>query len=329
MRTDVEVSVVIPVFGSAAILPDLVSRLESVLERDPGEGRFEVVLVHDCGPDDAWSTIVAQAATRPWLRGIDLRRNSGQHNAIMAGLSMARGRHIVTMDDDLQHAPEDIPALLSPLKEGFDLSYARFPRRHHPVWKIAGSRFNDLIASWLLKKPAGLYLASFRAFVRGLGEEAQRYKGPFVYLDGLLLQSTASSRIATVAVEHHPRTDGRSGYGLAKLASLWLQMATSFSIVPLRLVSLAGAAASLLAFVLAAFVLFQKFRHPEVALGWTSLIVAILFVGGMQLLALGAIGEYIGRILLNINKRPQYVVGRVVGVPELDSDKQSTTIRTT
>ena len=306
-----EISVVIPVYGSATILPQLLERIEEALGPNPGQERYEVILVHDCGPDQSWPVIVDLALTRPWLRGIDLRRNAGQHNAIMAGLGLARGRFIVTMDDDLQHAPADIPCLVDALRGGADLCYARFPKKQHALWKRAGSWFNDIVAQWLLKKPPGLYLSPFRAFVSGLSDEVRRYTGPFVYLDGLLLQST--SRIAVVPVEHHPRLDGRSGYSLRKLVSLWLQMATSFSIVPLRLVSLAGASASCFAFLMAVLVMVEKFRNPGLAVGWTSLIVVILFMGGMQLLALGAIGEYIGRVLLNINMRPQYVVRCVTG----------------
>ena len=317
-----ELSVVIPVYGSAAILPNLVRRLEDVLGSALGEGNFEAVLVHDCGPDDAWSVLVGEAATRPWLRGVDLRRNAGQHNAIMAGLGVARGRYIVTMDDDLQHDPADIPRILDTLRGGADLCYAQFPEKKHALWKRAGSRFNDMVAARLLKKPRGLYLSPFRGFVRELGEEARRYAGPFVYLDGLLIQSTSHRRIATVTAQHHARSDGRSGYSLRKSISLWLQMATSFSIVPLRFVSLAGVLASCIAFLLAVVVLWQKLHTPQMAVGWPSLIISILFMGGLQLLALGAIGEYTGRILLNVNNRPQYVVGRTAnlgGTPE-DAD---------
>ncbi len=312
-----EISIVIPVYGSASILPALAERLELALIAT-GEGSFEVLLVHDCGPGDTWSVIESLAATRPWLRGIDLRRNAGQHNAVMAGLAAAAGRYIVTMDDDLQHDPNDIPKILEALHAGADLVYAVFPRRKHALWKRAGSRFNDMAAQWLLKKPRGLYLSPFRGFVRGLRDEILRYEGPFVYVDGLLLQSTNAQRIQTVAVIHHTRSDGESGYSLRKSISLWLQMATSFSIVPLRLVSLAGAIASCLAFLVALAVLVQKLRYPDLAVGWASLIVTILFMGGLQLLALGAIGEYTGRVLLNINKRPQYLIGRSVNLRSPD-----------
>ncbi len=294
------VSVVIPVYGSATILPSLAERLEKTLSACVGPDAFEVVLIHDRGPDNAWAVIETLGQSRPWLRAIELRKNAGQHNAIMAGLSVARGRSIVTMDDDLQHDPES---------------------RQHVLWKRLGSAFNDLVASRLLKKPRGLYLSPFRGFRREIRDEATRYEGPFVYLDGLLLQST--SDITTIVAEHHARGDGKSGYSLRKSISLWLQMATSFSIAPLRLVSFAGIAASIVAFVLAAAVAIRKVMTPDMAVGWPSLIVTVLFVGGMQLLALGAIGEYTGRILLNVNKRPQFVIGKKVNLDGPEPDQAS------
>ncbi len=314
------VSVVIPVYGSATILPKLAERLEKSLCACVGAGAFEVVLVHDRGPDNAWTVIEALGQSRPWLRAIELRKNAGQHNAIMAGLSMAHGRFIVTMDDDLQHDPDDIPRVLEALEHA-DLCYVQFQSRQHVLWKRLGSAFNDFVASRLLKKPRGLYLSPFRGFRREIGDEAARYQGPFVYLDGLLLQST--SDITTIVAEHHARGDGKSGYSLRKSISLWLQMATSFSIAPLRLVSFAGIAASIIAFVLAAVVAVRKVMTPETAVGWPSLIVTVLFVGGMQLLALGAIGEYTGRILLNVNKRPQFVIGKKVNLGEPAPDQVS------
>lgn len=317
MRPAPDLSVVIPVYGSASILPALAQRLEAALSPALGAGNYEVVLVHDKGPDNAWEVIASLSETRPWLRGLDLRRNAGQHNAIMAGLRVSRGRHVVTMDDDLQHDPDDVPRILEALRTGADLVYAQFPQKRHALWKRTGSRFNDLVAGWLLKKPKGLYLSPFRGFVGELRDEVLRYQGPFVYLDGLLLQSTG--QIDTITATHHARSDGRSGYSLRKSISLWLQMATSFSIAPLRVVSLAGALASCLAFVVAAVVLVQKLRHPELPVGWASLIVATLFMGGLQLLALGVIGEYTGRVLLNVNNRPQYVIGRTVNLDDSTS----------
>ena len=306
-----ELSVVIPVYGSAPILPELIRHLGNELTPAIGPGGFEVILVQDCGPDDAWKVIESLAPSHPWLAAIDLRKNAGQHNAVMAGLAHARGDYIVTMDDDLQHSPRDVPLLVETLRQGADVCYAQFRSRRHALWKLAGSRFNDAVAQRLLKKPKGLYLSPFRAMRREIRDEIVRYQGPFVYVDGLILQAT--NRIATIVVEHHQRSDGQSGYSLAKSISLWLQMATSFSVMPLRFVSFTGIAASLIGFLLATVVILQKLSNPQLAVGWASLIVSVLLMGGMQLLALGAIGEYVGRVLLTINRKPQYLIRKTIG----------------
>lgn len=302
-----EISVVIPVYGSATILPSLVQKLEEALSAAAGENGFEAVLVHDHGPDDSWQVLKTLAADRPWLKGINLRRNAGQHNAVMAGFAHASGRYVITMDDDLQHDPNDIPRIVEALKAGADLVYVHFEARQHALWKRLGSAFNDWVASRLLNKPVGLYLSPFRGIRSEVCQTSLEYRGPFVYVDGLLLQST--SNISSITARHHLRQDGKSGYSLRKSVALWLQMATSFSIVPLRFVSLAGIAASAGAFLFASIVVARKLMNPDLAVGWSSLIVAIMFMGGLQLLALGAIGEYTGRILLNVNNRPQYVIG--------------------
>jgi len=314
-----EISVVIPVYGSATILPDLVQKLEEALTTAVGEGRFEAILVHDHGPDNAWAVLTSLATSRPWLKGINLRRNAGQHNAVMAGFAHASGRYVVTMDDDLQHDPNDIPRILEALRAGADLVYVRFEERRHVLWKRLGSAFNDWVASRLLNKPTGLYLSPFRGIRREVCQAALAYGGPFVYVDGLLLQST--SNFTSITARHHARQDGKSGYSLRKSIALWMQMATSFSIVPLRFVSFAGMAASAAAFLFGLIVILRKLMNPELAVGWSSLIVAILFMGGLQLLALGAIGEYTGRILLNVNNRPQYVVGERLNLgSDVDAD---------
>ena len=315
-----EVSVVIPVYGSAGILPLLATRLESALQACVPDA-FEVILVHDHGPDNAWQVICDLALDRPWLKGVNLRRNAGQHNAVMAGFAHASGTFVITMDDDLQHDPDDIPRILQSLREGADLCYVRFEDRKHAAWKKLGSAFNDFVASKLLNKPRNLYLSPFRGIHHEVCQTALSYKGPFVYVDGLLLQST--SNYASITAKHHARQDGKSGYSLRKSISLWLQMATSFSIVPLRLVSLAGVLASAFAFLLAIGVIWQKLSNPGIAMGWPSLIVAILFMGGLQLLALGAIGEYTGRVLLNVNSRPQYVVGQRIYLSERSNNPEA------
>lgn len=299
---EVYLSVVVPVFRSQAILPELVGRLTDVLSTYT----HEVILVHDCGPDNSWKVIEALSQEYPTLRGVNLRRNVGQHNALMAGLNFARGKIIVTLDDDLQHAPEDIPLLVAPIEEGYDLCYSSFRKRNHPVWKQIGSKLNDALAVVLLDKPKGLYLSPFKAMNREVRDEVIKYGGPSVYLDGLLLAVT--SNITSVEVGHHKRAVGEGGYTLGRSISLLLKMSTISSILPLRLATMAGFTLAGLGALLAVAFVVQRFYWNAMPVGWSSLVVTSLILGGVQLVALGMIGEYVGRIFLEVRKRPQFTV---------------------
>lgn len=306
-------SFVIPVYGSEKVLPELVKRLDAVMDTMAATRRnYEVIFVCDCSPDRSWAVIQQLSATHPWVRGILLRMNAGQHNALMAGFAEARGQVVMTMDDDLQHSPSDIPTLLAELDSGRDVVYARFRNRQHASWKIWGSRLNDKVAGYLMNKPADLYLSPFRAMRAAIVRDILRYRGPYVYVDGLVLSMTRN--IGTVEVEHHDRFAGDSGYSLKKSISLWLKMATNFSIVPLRLTSFAGLVLAGLGFLFAILLVIQKFTLDAMPIGWSSLIVTILIIGGMQLVALGMLGEYLGRVLLTLNSRPQFVIGDTVGL---------------
>ncbi|WP_338846369.1 glycosyltransferase family 2 protein [Massilia sp. W12] len=305
-------SLVIPVYGSEKVLPELVARVRDTLDTLPDvRGSYEIVFVCDRSPDQSWQVIQRLSSEYNFVRGILLRMNAGQHNALMAGFAHARGRRIVTMDDDLQHAPSDIPKLLAELERGHDLVYARFGQRRHAGWKILGSKLNDSVASFLLNKPRDMYLSPFRAIRAEICRDILRYQGPYVYVDGLLL--TATRNIGSIEVAHHERFAGDSGYSFKKSVSLWLKMATSFSIVPLRLTSLAGMLFAGLGFLLALLFIVQKFTINRMPDGWSSLMVTILILGGVQLLALGVLGEYLGRVLLTINAKPQYVIGAKAG----------------
>jgi undecaprenyl-phosphate 4-deoxy-4-formamido-L-arabinose transferase len=300
-----QISVVVPVYRSADCLAELVQRLQHELSRS-GQ-TFEVILVDDASPDESWKTIVALAEQHGFLTGVRLRRNTGQDNAIMAGLRAARGDAVVIMDDDLQHDPADVPGLCDALRTGgWDVVYAKFPTKQQALWKNAGSWLNDRLAVAVLGKPKDLYMSPFKAMRREVVEEIVKYEGPFSYVDGLIL--TVTSTIGQVPVTHHRRFAGRSNYNLVKSVRVWLKLATNFSIVPLRVATLTGGFISLVAFLLGLFFLVQSLflrRAPE---GWPSLAVTILFLGGIQLVGLGAVGEYIGRIYIAQNKRPQFTV---------------------
>lgn len=307
-----KLSVVIPVYKSASILPKLADKLGRTLPIMFGDS-FEVILVNDCSPDDSRKVLFDLARERPWWKVINLRKNAGQHNAIMAGLRVARGQQIITMDDDLQHNPDDIPALLAALGDGYDVCYAGFHSKQHALWKKAGSALNDRMAVYLLGKPQGLYLSPFRAMVAGVREELVKFTGPNVYLDGLILATT--TRITSIKIDHHARADGQSGYSLRKSISLWLKMATSFSVFPLRLASLMGIAVSMLGFLLALVFVVQRFTVNAMPVGWASLMVCVLITGGVQLLAIGVIGEYLGRALRHVNATPQAVIESTANIP--------------
>jgi undecaprenyl-phosphate 4-deoxy-4-formamido-L-arabinose transferase len=241
-----------------------------------------------------------------FVRGIHLRRNAGQHNATMAGLRYARGRRIVIMDDDLQHPPSAVPSLIAALDAGFDVCYTRYRGRQHSLWKRFGSKVNDLAASVLLDKPKGLYLSSFKAMDAAVADEVVKYDGPYAYIDGLILDVT--QRVTSVEINHRPRAQGKGNYDLRRSLSLWLKMATSFSVFPLRVLSVGGALISLCSIVMIVYIVAAKVANPELPAGWTSLMATILLAAGLQMIGLGLIGEYLGRVYLKLNRKPQYAI---------------------
>lgn len=299
-------SIVIPVYRSEAILPRLVAQLKDAAEGLGLGDRWELVLVNDASPDNSWKILSTLAREYAFIRGINLRRNFGQHNATMAGLNHARGEIVITMDDDLQHPPSAIGELIRAIEAGADVCYTRYVGRKHPLWKIIGSKFNDWLAGLLLDKPKHLYLSSFRALRGDVVKEVVKYDGPYAYLDGLILDITRSIR--SVDIEHQARSVGEGNYNLKRSISLWLRMATSFSVFPLRVATIIGFALALVSVLFIVAIVAQKLQHPETAAGWASLMATILFVGGVQMFCVGMVGEYLGRTYLNINRKPQFVI---------------------
>jgi undecaprenyl-phosphate 4-deoxy-4-formamido-L-arabinose transferase len=300
-------SIVIPVYRSAQILPKLVEQIRTEMREEGLAERFELILVNDCSPDNSWHVIRTLAETNAFIKGITLRRNVGQHNAIMAGLHHAHGEYVVLMDDDLQHPPAAIADIVKALADGYDVCYTHYLNRQHAAWKRFGSQFNDWMATRLLGKPKGLYLSSFKGMRREIVQEIILYDGPYTYIDGLILDVTRS--ITTVDIEHQARFDGESNYTFARLLSLWMKMATSFSVFPLRLATYAGFALAALSLVMIFVVIVQKLLFPELPRGWASTIATILFIGGIQTLCIGMVGEYLGRTYLKLNRKRQFVIG--------------------
>jgi polyisoprenyl-phosphate glycosyltransferase len=302
-----DLSIVIPVYNSERIVPELVRRIAQAMAAERPAPDYEVILVNDGSPDRSWQMIEQACDAYPTVRGINLRINTGQHNAIMAGLRAASGAVIVVMDDDLQHAPQDIGKLTAQIAEGRDLCYAAFRQPQHAAWKTAGSVFRDLTVRALLGLPRGVRISSFKAMSADIAREITRYEGPFPYVDGLALMVTRN--VANVELEHHPRLDGRGHYSLRQSLSLWAKVAMNFSVVPLRVASWLGLGFAALGFLFAVYLIVQQLLFQRIPVpGWASLVIAILIVGGVQLLALGAIGEYLGRAYLHMTAKPQYVI---------------------
>jgi undecaprenyl-phosphate 4-deoxy-4-formamido-L-arabinose transferase len=296
-------SVVVPVYNGAGTIGTLVEALEGL--KVPGG--LEIILVVDGSPDDSLAVcraLMVRAGVPITL--VNLARNFGEHNAVMAGLHEARGTHVITMDDDLQNPPSEVLRLLEQAQtSGADVVYTYYAAKQHENWRNLGSRFTNWVADILLDKPRGLYLSSFRCMNAFLVEQIIKYDGPFSYIDGLILQATQS--IGRIEVRHLPRAEGRSNYTLRRLIRLWMNMFLNFSVMPLRIATLAGVMFSVLGGIVTVFVVFEALFY-DTPRGWGSVMAAILLLSGVQLSILGIAGEYLGRLFLTANRKPQFII---------------------
>ena len=303
----ITLSIVIPVYGGEKTIAFLVEDLIEQLE----EEKLEVILVNDASPDKSHEVCMGILRSYPEIVVyIKLAKNSGEHNAIMAGLRHATGEFVVTMDDDYQNPPSEVGKLLRTARlEGFDVVYSHYQTKQDSWYRNLGSRFNNSIASFLLSKSSNLYLSSFRCMNRFLVKEVVKYEGPFPYVDGLILHCT--SNIGSVETLHNERTEGRSGYTLKKLMQLWLNMFVNFSVMPLRVSSALGIALSVVGLFLTLWITLEKFFVPDIPMGFPSLFVAVMIFSGVQLVILGVMGEYVGRLLLSVNSTAQYTIREI------------------
>jgi glycosyltransferase involved in cell wall biosynthesis len=301
-------SIVVPVYNGAATIGELVQALRA-LDIDGG---LEIVLAVDGSPDNSLE-VCKQLAAEPGapIVVLNLSRNFGEHNAVMAGLARASGRYVISMDDDLQNPPGEVKRLFEYTRDGgYDAVYTYYADKRHAAWRNLGSRFTNWCADRLIDKPQGLYLSSFRclsAFVRE--RIVASYEGPYPYVDGLVFQVTQN--VGRLQVEHLPRIEGRSNYTLRRLVRLWLSMFLNFSVMPLRLATLFGLGFGALGAIAAVIVVVEAIISVEPPQGWASLMVAVLVLAGVQLVLVGLIGEYLGRMFLAVNRKPQYLVREV------------------
>jgi glycosyltransferase involved in cell wall biosynthesis len=300
----VGLSIVIPVYRGAATIGRLVDALS---ELHPAVG-LEIVLVNDGSPDNSGAVCQELVHTAPVpLTYVEHARNYGEHNAVMTGLRHSRGAYVITMDDDLQNPPEEVIRLYDHARIGsWDVVYARYAAKQHAGWRNLGSRFANAVADRLLDKPKGLYLSSFRCMSAFVVRSVTHYSGPYPYVDGLIMEVT--QRIDSIEVRHLPRSEGNSNYNLRRLVRLWLNLATSFSLAPLRLAIYAGVFMALLGAIGAVGTIAEALLLRDTPSGWASTMTVILLVAGVQSMILGVLGEYVGRTFLSANGKPQGTV---------------------
>ena len=304
-------SFVIPCYRSENTIEKVVDEIKSEMSaKRPGDD-YEIVLVNDCSPDGVWNAIEKMAKTEPNVIGINLAKNFGQHSALLAGYGKCSGEYVVSLDDDGQAPLDSLNDLIAKLEEGYDVVYAYYHEIKQNLFRRFGSWMAGLMGKIMLDPPKDLKGSSFYIARRFVICEMCRYKNAFPYLIGLVLHTTR--KIAWVETNHRSRLEGTSGYSFWRLLGLWLNGFTAFSVKPLRLSTFLGFFFAFLGFAFSILVVVRRLLGLTTVDGWSTIIALILIIGGLILMMLGLIGEYIGRIYICINDSPQYVIKEIKG----------------
>ena len=299
-----QLSVVIPVYNSDSVLPRLANELDEQLSgRD-----FEVVFVNDGSTDDSWNVLQRLAADRSHFIAVDLMKNYGQHSALFCGFQLARGDFIITMDDDLQNPPSEIPLLIGRIEEGYDVVFGRFRQKQHGLIRKLGSKTVSWLNRRLFRKPPDLALTNFRIIRREIIDAVCETRTSFPYIPGLLLLTAKT--FANVDVEHHPRRSGQSNYGVTTIAALIWRIIFNYSALPLRWACIGGIAVSVVSFLLGAYYLVRAVLSGSVSPGFPTLVCLLAFCNGVTLLVLALLSEYVVRLVNEVSGIPAYRIRR-------------------
>ena len=306
------ISFVISCYRSGETLPDVVKEIRDTMGKLNGYA-YEIVLVNDCSPDDTFEVIKKLCGENNNITGISLAKNFGQHGALMAGFHYAKGDITICLDDDGQTPAEEAGKLIEAIEKGADVVYARYVHKHHSGFRNFGSHVNEVMTRIMLGKPKDLYVSSYFAARRFVVEEIIRYEHAYPYVIGLVLRTTKN--IVNVEVKHRDRWAGTSGYNLRKLFGLWFNGFTAFSVKPLRIATVSGAVFAGLGFLYGIYTIIKKIfiNPPGLVTGFSALMSVLVFMGGMLMLMLGLVGEYMGRMYLSMNRSPQYVIREMAG----------------
>ena len=299
-------SIIIPCYKSSETIEMVVDTTTEEMKK-MGKADFEFILVNDCSPDDGRTIAILKklAATKPYVKVIDLAKNVGQHNASMAGLKAAFGDVFISMDDDMQTRASELPKMFEAFEKGYDVVYGAYPEKKENLFRLLGSWVNKMCATIFLGKPKTLKTSSFWIIRKYVRDSIISYDGAHPYLLGLILRTT--SNITHVMVNHFEREQGHSGYTFKALLKLWSNI-IGFTIKPLRIAMQCGAIVSASSILFALFVLIKKILNPEISAGWASIMIGIFFSLGFELFFIGLIGEYVGRTYMHLNNEPQYTI---------------------
>lgn len=303
---DKKLSFVIPCYNSCESITAVIAGIKALLAEKYSAFSYEIILVNDASPDGTLGVIEQLCIDDSCITGLNLSKNFGQHAALLAGLKEANGDVVVCLDDDGQTPPEEAYKLIDEVLSGHDIAMARYEQKKHGALRNLGSKLNDKMARSLIGKPKDLYLSSFFAMKKYICEQLCQYTFPYPYITGMLIRST--NDIVNVDVAHKAREMGQSGYSMSKLLSLWFRGFTNFSIKPLRIAIVLGCIIAVVGFIVGIYAVVVKLTNPAAVVGWPSMMSAIVFIGGIILIVLGLVGEYIGRIYMGLNQQPQYVV---------------------
>ena len=298
-----KLSFVVPCYNSEKTIKIVVEEIISLVYH---KYSYEIILVNDNSNDKTFDVIKGLCAKNDNIIGINLSKNFGQHSAILAGFSVVSGDIVIYSDDDGQTPLDEMFKLINELELGYDIVFAKFRQKKNSIIQNFGTRLNNLMSTYLMDKPKNLHLGNFWASKRFIIDESVKSKNPNPYLAGIFLSIT--KKIGVVPTNHRERIIGKSNYTIMKMLNLWLNGFTAYSVKPLRLASILGVIFSISGFIYLCFIVFNKYRYPSIPMGYSSIMVVLLFIGGGILTTLGIIGEYIARIYMNINNVPQYII---------------------
>ncbi len=303
-----KISFVIPCYNSTNTIAGVVKEIQEIMNGEMSRYDYEIVLVNDGSPDGTtYGAILDIVRKEKKIKGVNLARNFGQPSAVMAALNQTVGDYVVCGDDDGQTPFNELPKLFAKIEEGYDLVEARYATREkRSLFRKFGTMLNEGMATWLIAKPNGLELTTYWVVRRFVVNEMIAYPNSYPYLGGLMLRATQNA--CNVDVSHRERISGSSGYSFKKMLELWLNGFTSFSVKPLRLMSVIGIIVAMIGFIYGVITIIRKFTDPAMVVGYSSIMSVNLFMFGLLSFFMGLIGEYVGRIYISLNKAPQYVI---------------------